>query len=95
VQIQCDASKDAIGCCLLQANKPVWFASRSLTETEQMYTVIEKESLAIKFAVKKFHYYIYGHNEVKIYTDHQPLVSIAKKNLEKIENNRLKRLKLK
>lgn len=70
VQIQCDASKDAIACCLLQSNKPVWFASRSLTETEQMYAVIEKELLAITFAVKKFHYYIYGHNEVKIYTDH-------------------------
>lgn len=62
VHIQCDASKKAIACCLLQEGNPVQFASRSLTETEQMYAVIEKELLAITFAVKKFHYYIYGHN---------------------------------
>ncbi|KAF0739490.1 Uncharacterized protein FWK35_00028159 [Aphis craccivora] len=75
------------------AKQPVQI--QSLTETEQMYAVIEKELLAITYAVKKFHYYIYGHNEVKIYTDHQPLVSIVKNHLEKIENNRLKQLKLK
>jgi len=46
-------SKDAIACCLLQSNKPVWFASRSLKETEQMYVVIETDLLAIAFAVKK------------------------------------------
>jgi len=95
VQIQCDASKDAIACCLLQSNKPVWFASRALTETVQIYAIIEKELLAITFAVKKFHFYIFDHKEVKIYTDHQPLVSIVNKNIVKVENNRLKRLKLK
>ncbi|KAL4134936.1 hypothetical protein QTP88_006616 [Uroleucon formosanum] len=93
--VQCDTSKKAIACCLLQEDNPVWFASRSLTETEQMYAIIEKELLAITFAVKKFHYYIYRHKDMKIYTDPQPLVSIIKKSIEKIENNRLKRLKLK
>lgn len=60
VQIQCDASKDAIACCLMQNNKPVSFASRSLNETEQLYAIIEKELLAITYACKKFHYYIFG-----------------------------------
>jgi hypothetical protein len=32
VEIQCDASQDAIGCCLLQNKKPVCFLSRSLTD---------------------------------------------------------------
>jgi len=66
-----------------------------LTETEQLYAIIEKKLLEVTFAIRKFHYYIYGYNEVKIYTDHQPLVSIVRKNLDKLENNRLKRLKLK
>lgn len=42
VQIQCDTSKNAIACCLMQDNRPVWFATRSLTDTEQMYAIIEK-----------------------------------------------------
>lgn len=66
-----------------------------MTETEQLYAIIEKKLLEVTFAIRKFHYYIYGYNEVKIYTDHQPLVSIVRKNLDKLENNRLKRLKLK
>lgn len=41
VKIQCNVSKDAIACCLLQANKSVQFASRSLIETEQMYAIIK------------------------------------------------------
>ncbi|XP_050440056.1 uncharacterized protein LOC126845447 [Adelges cooleyi] len=35
IEIQCDASQDAIGSCLLQNKKPVCFLSRSLTETEK------------------------------------------------------------
>lgn len=93
IQIQCDASKNSIACYLLQIIKlkPVWLASMWLTEIKQLYAIIEKEFLA----VKKFHHYMYGYSEVKIYTNYQLLVSIIKKNVEKIGNNRLKRLKLK
>lgn len=95
VEIQCDASKDAIGFCMLQNGKPVHFGSRSMNNTEQDYAQIEKEQLAICFAVKKLHTYIYGLQDVVVFTDHLPLVSIAVKPLGKIVNNRLKRLKLK
>jgi len=95
IEIQCDASQDAIGCCLLQNKKPVCFLSRSLTDTEKGYAQIEKELLAVTFSCQKLHNYIYGNNNIIIYTDHQPLVSIIKKGLDKIQNNRIKRLRMK
>jgi len=95
VEIQCDASQDAIGCCLLQNKKLVCFLSRSLTDTENGYTQIEKELLALTFSCQKLHNYIYGNDNIIIYTDYQPLVSIIKKGLDKIQNNRIKRLRMK
>ena len=38
--IQSDASKKGLGAVLLQDNKPVIYASRALTETEQCYSNI-------------------------------------------------------
>ncbi|XP_046407531.1 uncharacterized protein K02A2.6-like [Ischnura elegans] len=92
--IQCDASKDGLGCCLLSENRPVSFASCALTETQKSYSQIEKEFLSVIFATSKFHYYIYG-RPVVIYTDHKPLVSIMKMNIAKIGSPRLKRMRIK
>ena len=39
--IQSDASKKGLGAVLLQDDKPVFYASRTLTETEQRYSNIE------------------------------------------------------
>lgn len=93
IVIQTDASKSALGSCLLQGN-PVCFASKSLTPTECMYSQIEKEFLSILFSCKKFHTYIYG-RKVKVITDHKPLVSIMKKPISDIPSARLQRIKLK
>ena len=79
IVIQCDASsKVGLGCCLLQRNLPVCYASRALTETETRYSIMELELLAILFAVKKFHQYIFG-SDVEIHTDHRPLQAIFDK----------------
>lgn len=77
--IQCDASKDGIGFCLLQDGRPVAYGSKSLTEAQINYGQIEKEFLAILMACKKFHYYIYG-QKVTVETDHKPLVSLMMQN---------------
>ena len=42
---------------LLQAEQPVFFASRALTSTEQNYCQLEKELLAVVFALQP---YVYG-----------------------------------
>ena len=92
IVIQTDSSKDGIGCCLMQENQPIAFASRALSRTEQRYSQIEKGLLAIVFAVEKYHYYVYG-QEVTIQSDHKPLQTILKKPFEKI-SARLQRISL-
>ena len=80
--IQCDASSKALGACLLQEGHPIAFASRSLSTSECNYSQIEKELLAILFAARKFHQYVYG-RPVEVHSDHKPLESITRKPLHK------------
>ena len=80
LEIQCDASMKGLGGALLQNRKPIAYASRALTETEQRYANIEREMLAIVFSLEKFHQYTYGRH-VKIQSDHKPLEPILKKPL--------------
>lgn len=78
VTLQVDASSYALGAALLQNQQPVAFASRSLTKTERRYPQIEKEALAIRYACKKFHEYVYG-KKLIVESDHKPLESIFRK----------------
>ena len=54
VVIQTDASTAGLGAVLMQEDKPVAYASRSLTKSESNYAPIELECLAIVFAMNKF-----------------------------------------
>jgi len=83
VVIECDASYSGLGAVMMQDNKPVSYASRTLTETERKYHPIELECLSVLFACTKFDQYIYGKQDVKVYSDHQPLQSIFKKEMDK------------
>ena len=80
IEIQADASQFGLGAVLLQDGKPIAYASRSLSQTEQNYAQIEKELYAIVFGCEKFHQYVYG-KCVHIQSDHKPLESIMKKPL--------------
>lgn len=75
-----DASGLAIGCVLSNGNKlPVAYASRALNQAERNYPVIERELLAIVWAVKYFRPYLYG-RKFKICTDHRPLIYLFNMN---------------
>ena len=78
--IQCGASKQGLGTVLLQEGKPVMYISKTLTETEQRYSNIEHELLAIVFALEKLNHYTAGYR-VKVETEHEPLMSIWKKSI--------------
>ena len=73
--IQCDASKQGLGAVLLQEGQPVIYISRTLTETEQRYSNIEHELLAVVFTLERLNHYTAGYR-VKFETDHEPLTSI-------------------
>ena len=52
--IQCDAIQEGLGAALLQNRKPMAYASCALTDTKTCYAQIEKEMLAIIYALEKF-----------------------------------------
>ena len=56
--LQTDASIKGLGACLLQDERPVYFASKVLTETQKGYVAIELESLAVVWAMEKFHHFL-------------------------------------
>ncbi|XP_028164488.1 uncharacterized protein K02A2.6-like isoform X2 [Ostrinia furnacalis] len=83
--LTCDAGPRGLGAVLAQRaadgrERVVAYASRALTPAELNYSQIHKEALAIVFAVKKFHQYLYG-RKFTLRTDHKPLVSIFGPNL--------------
>ena len=55
--LQRDASINGLGACLLQEEKPVYFASKALTYVEKGYVTIELELLAVAWAMEKHHHF--------------------------------------
>jgi len=75
--LQTDASHYGLGAVLSQEGQdgcehPVAYASRKLLPREVKYAVIEKECLAIVWALKVFHVYLHG-QAFTVETDHQSL----------------------
>ena len=81
IVVQTDASTGGLGAVLMQNDKPVCYASRSLTSSECNYAPIELKLLAIVYAMQKFDQYVFGNKELVIYTDHEPLEPILRKSL--------------
>ena len=81
--VQCDASSQGLGAVIMQNGQPIAFARRALTRTEKNYCQMEKELLAVVFAMHRFDQYVYGLH-VDIETDHQPLEILARKPLKDV-----------
>ena len=75
-ELMCDASDFAIGAVLGQREdgKPyvIYYASKTLNEAQRNYTTIEKELLAVVFALDKFRAYLVG-SFIIVFTDHSAL----------------------
>ena len=91
--IECDASKQGIGCMMLQPDDnipadvnhgipsnlwPVAYASKSLSEAEQNYANIERELLGVVFSLETLKLFSSG-RQMNIITDHKPLTSLFSK----------------
>ncbi|XP_073304087.1 uncharacterized protein [Primulina huaijiensis] len=60
--IYSDASKEGLGCVLMQEGRVIAYASRQLKQHEQNYPTHDLELAAVVFALKIWRHYLYGAN---------------------------------
>ena len=70
--VYCDASRDGLGCVLMQSGKIVDYGSRHLKNHEQNYPIHDLELVAIVFALKIWCHYMYG-EQFEVFSDHKNL----------------------
>lgn len=70
--LECDAFGEGIEAVLMQNHHPIAFKSRKLKEYERLYSIYDKEMLAIMHVLAKFRQYLVG-NRFKVKTNHNGL----------------------
>ena len=96
IVVTADSSSYGLGAVLAHVidghERPVCFVSRTLNTAERNYSQIEREALSLVFALKKFHYYLYG-QRFTLVTDHKPLLSIfsSTKTIPNMASGRIQR----
>ena len=79
--LQTDTSAVALGAVLEQKGHVIAYASQSLTASEHNYSVIQRECLAIVFALKQFRHCLLGWPFL-LNTDHAPLQWLSAQKME-------------
>ncbi|WVZ97874.1 hypothetical protein U9M48_043382 [Paspalum notatum var. saurae] len=74
-----DASRDGLGCVLMQEGKVVAYGSRQLRKHEVNYPTHDLELAAVVYALKIWRHYLFG-QRCEIYTDHKSLKYIFTQN---------------
>ncbi|WVZ80215.1 hypothetical protein U9M48_027708 [Paspalum notatum var. saurae] len=77
--VYCDASRDGLGCILMQEGKVIAYASRQLRKHEVNYPTHDLKLAAVVHALKIWHHYLFG-QRCEIYTDHKSLKYIFTQN---------------
>ena len=92
-----DASQYGVGAVISQVSlngdeRPVAYASRTLSASERNYSQIKKEALSLIYGLPKFYQYLYARN-FTIITDHKPILAILgpKKNIPTLAAARMQR----
>ena len=67
-----EASRDGLGCVLMQSRRVVVYGSRQLKNHEQNYPTHDLESTAIVFTLKILRNYLYG-EQFEVFSDHKIL----------------------
>jgi hypothetical protein len=70
--VYCDASRDGLGCVLMQKGRVIAYASRQLRRHELNYPTHDLQLAAVVHALKIWRHYLFG-QRCDIYTDHKSL----------------------
>jgi len=71
-EVYCDASRNGLGCVLMQNRNVVAYASRQLKPHETNYPTHDLELAAVVFALKIWRHYLYG-VRFEVFSDHKSL----------------------
>ena len=70
--VYCNASKDGLGCILMQSERVAAYGSRQLKNHEQNYPTHDMELAVIVLSLKIWRHYLYG-KQFEVFSNHKSL----------------------